>query len=78
MTKKNTPQDPHSTSEADQELIRAFKKFPNPVPIYLFSVPGKNDVFTDTARKTIHLFGQLSDKIIFHDFYIIRLAKIII
>jgi thioredoxin reductase (NADPH) len=67
MTKKNTPQDPHSISEAEQELSRAFKKFPNSVPIYLFSELEKNDVFTDTARKTIRLFGQLSDKIVFHD-----------
>ncbi|RJP85255.1 MAG: pyridine nucleotide-disulfide oxidoreductase [Desulfobacteraceae bacterium] len=57
----------HDHQAAENELRRAFEKIPEPVPIYLFSQPGKNDVFSDTARKTIALFRQLSDKIIFHD-----------
>lgn len=64
-----TPKAPHhpDPEAAQQELRKAFQGFSEPVPVYLFSKPGVNDVFADTARKTIHLFSRFSEKIVFHD-----------
>ena len=53
---------------AQRELSRMFEQIPNDIPIYLFAEPGKNDVFSDAARKTIRLFRQLTDKITLREF----------
>lgn len=67
MASMNSSVDTHDHPGAEAELRRVFEKIPAPVPVYLFSMPGKNDVFADTARKTIALFRKLSDRIVFHD-----------
>ncbi|MDA8404253.1 MAG: FAD-dependent oxidoreductase, partial [Desulfobacteraceae bacterium] len=67
MAKTTPPSGLHDHQASEKELRHAFEKIPAPIPVYLFSQPGKNDVFSDTARKTIRLFSQLSDKIVFHD-----------
>ena len=67
MAKTASPKNLQDDHAPEDMLRRAFEKIPAPVSVYLFSQPGKNDVFTDTARNTIQLFCQLSDKIVFHD-----------
>jgi thioredoxin reductase (NADPH) len=49
--------------EAQRELSKLFQNIQNEIPIFLFAVPGKNDVFTDAAKQALQFFRQLTDKI---------------
>jgi len=48
---------------AQQEIARLFQKLKEEIPIFLFTRPGVNDVFSDAARQAIRFFRQMTDKI---------------
>ena len=48
---------------AQQEIARLFQKLKKEIPIFLFTRPGVNDVFSDAARQAIRFFRQMTDKI---------------
>jgi thioredoxin reductase (NADPH) len=59
----------HYDQEASEKKIRdLFEKIKSPIPVYLFSQQGKNDVFSDTARQVIRYFRELTGKIDFKEF----------
>lgn len=60
--------DDPAQEQMERELKQVFDKIPEEIPIYLFARPGKNDVFTDTARQAIRYFRQLTGKIVFREF----------
>lgn len=64
----NVAQNDQAHQDAEKELKQVFEKIPEQIPVYLFAQPGKNDVFSDTARKAIRYFKQLSNKIVFHEY----------
>ena len=55
-------------SEAQKEIERILGAIKVEIPIFLYAQPGKNDVFTDTARQAIRFFRQLTDKIVLREF----------
>ncbi|MBC2714094.1 MAG: FAD-dependent oxidoreductase [Desulfobacteraceae bacterium] len=57
-----------SQQKIEKELKQVFDQIPEEIPIYLFAQPGKNDVFADTARQAIQYFGQLTNKVVLHEF----------
>ena len=52
---------------ASQELAAKLKavleSLPHPIPVYLFTQKGKNDVFNGAAKQVIQSFQELTDKI---------------
>lgn len=65
--------DEHGHDHYDQEAAETkikdlFEKIKKPIPVYLFSQRGKNDVFSDTARQVIRYFKELTGKIDFREF----------
>jgi thioredoxin reductase (NADPH) len=58
----------HSEQQIEKELKQVFDKMPAKIPVFLFSRPGKNDVFSDAARQAVQYFSQLSGKIVFSEF----------
>ncbi len=67
MVSPHDPADP-SEQQVEKELKQVFDQMPGEIPIYLFAQPGKNDVFSDTARQAIRYFRQLTKKIIFREY----------
>lgn len=52
------------TPEAAQaQLVAFFRQMPHPIVLYLFTAPGRNDVYSDAARQVIRAVRQLTDKI---------------
>jgi thioredoxin reductase (NADPH) len=52
------------TPEAAQaQLVALFRQMPHPIPLYLFTAPGRNEVYSDAARQVIRAVRQLTDKI---------------
>lgn len=51
-----------------KQLKKTFEQFPNTIPIFLFSKPGENDVFTQSCRQVVRAFRELTDKISFREF----------
>ena len=68
MEPTNVEQDDQARDEAEKELKQVFEKIPEQIPVYLFAQPGKNDVFSDAARKAIRYFKELSNKILFREY----------
>ena len=67
--KHNENDSDHDDSlEVQAELKAVFEKMPNSIDLILFSMPGENDLFTESARKVIHLVRDLSSKISLHEF----------
>ncbi len=54
--------------EAQKEIERILGAIKAEIPIFLFTQPGQNDVFSDTARQAIRFFRQLTDKIVLREF----------
>jgi thioredoxin reductase (NADPH) len=46
-----------------QQLKETFDKIPNDIPLYLFTAPGREDVFTEANRQIIRAFRSLTSKI---------------
>lgn len=57
-----------SQQEIERELKKVFDQIPEKIPVYLFAQPGKNDVFSDSARQAIRFFRQLTNKIFFREY----------
>ena len=53
-----------------QQLKQTFDQIPGDIPIYLFTEKGKDDVFVEANREVIRFFRQITDKIIFREFYL--------
>jgi thioredoxin reductase (NADPH) len=53
---------------AREEIARMLAIIPEAIPIFLFSRPMKNDVFTNAARQVIRLFRTLTDKIALREY----------
>ena len=58
--------------EADQEaeirrvqleLEKMLAQIEREIPVYLFTKPGENDVFSEAARQGLRFFRQLTDRI---------------
>ncbi|MBW2608930.1 MAG: FAD-dependent oxidoreductase [Deltaproteobacteria bacterium] len=54
--------------QAQAELIRLFEGITNKIPLILLANPGKNDLFSQAARKLIRSVRELTDKITFLEF----------
>lgn len=54
--------------EVQKQLTAVFEKMPHPVPLYLFTQPGRNDVLNQAARAMIRAFREVSAKIEFREF----------
>ncbi|MFC1489350.1 FAD-dependent oxidoreductase [Thermodesulfobacteriota bacterium] len=54
--------------EAQREIAKLFEGINIDIPIFLFSQPGKNDVFSDAARQAIRFFRQITDKLVLREF----------
>lgn len=54
--------------EAQREIAKLLGGIKDDIPIFLFAQPGKNDVFSDTARQAIRFFRQITDKIVMREF----------
>ncbi len=54
--------------EAQKEITRILGAIQTEVPIFLYTQPGQNDVFSDAARQAIRFFRQLTDKIVLREF----------
>ncbi len=54
--------------EAQREIAKLFSGLTTDIPLFLFTQPGKNDVFSDAARQVFRFFRQLSDKIVIREF----------
>jgi thioredoxin reductase (NADPH) len=54
--------------EVEKQLKAVFEKMPHPVPLYLFTQTGKNDVLNQAARTMIRAFREVSEKIEFREF----------
>ena len=50
-----------------REFAELFQAIHVEIPIYLFSQPGKNDVFSDAARQALRFFRQITDKIVLRE-----------
>jgi thioredoxin reductase (NADPH) len=57
-----------STKDAEKELKKIFDKITRTIPVYLFSAPGINDIFTNTAKQALRYFKELTGKIDFREF----------
>jgi len=51
-----------------RQLQQAFDKMPNEVPLVLFTIKGREDVFVETNRQIIRAFRDLSSKISFREY----------
>ena len=49
--------------QAQREVEKLFQNIQNEIPVFLFTQPGINDVFSDAARQGLRFFRQLTDKI---------------
>lgn len=54
--------------EIASQLKATFERLPFPIPVYLFTQPGQNDVFNKAARELIRAFRQVSNKIDFKEY----------
>ena len=50
------------------ELEKTLAQIEREIPIYLFTKPGENDVFSDAARQGIRFFRQLTDRVKLREF----------
>jgi thioredoxin reductase (NADPH) len=53
--------------EVQQQLRMVFNQLPNTVPLYLFTLDGRNDVYNHAAKEVIRSFAELGDKIELHE-----------
>jgi len=51
-----------------RQLRAAFDQLPNPIPVYLFVIRGREDVFVEANRQVMRAFRQLTDKITFREY----------
>jgi len=58
----------HALAEMQAQLKPVFEKIPNEISLYLFTSPGKNDLFSQGARQIIRALRELSPKIRLHEF----------
>ncbi len=54
--------------QAQKEVARLLGDIEREIPIYLFSHPGQNDVYSDAARQALRFFRGVTDKIVLKDF----------
>jgi thioredoxin reductase (NADPH) len=54
--------------EARKEIAKILGAIQTEVPIFLYTQPGQNDVFSDAARQAVRFFRQVTDKIVFREF----------
>jgi thioredoxin reductase (NADPH) len=65
---KTAPED-HQTTSADpqkaflEQLRQTFDRMPRQIPLYLFTVPGRDDVFVEASRQIVRAFRELTSKI---------------
>lgn len=50
------------------ELEKTLAQINRDIPVYLFTNPGENDVFSDAARQGIRFFRQLTDRVKLKEF----------
>jgi thioredoxin reductase (NADPH) len=62
------PKEETQMLEAQQEITRILGSIKREIPIFLYTQPGQNDVFSDAARQAIRFFRQLTDKIVIREF----------
>jgi thioredoxin reductase (NADPH) len=67
---KRREKDPqsHALAEMQAQLKPVFEKIPNEISLYLFTSPGKNDLFSQGARQVIRALRELSPKISLREF----------
>jgi thioredoxin reductase (NADPH) len=53
-----------------RQLQDAFGRMPDNIHVYLFFQRGKEDVFVDANRQVLRAFRELTDKIIFREYYL--------
>jgi thioredoxin reductase (NADPH) len=63
----NQPED-IQIKQVQREIAELFRAIHVEIPIFLFAQPGKNDVFSDAARKALRFFRQLTDKIVLREY----------
>jgi hypothetical protein len=54
--------------DAQKEIAKILGAIQTEVPIFLYTQPGQNDVFSDAARQAVRFFRQVTDKIVFREF----------
>jgi thioredoxin reductase (NADPH) len=54
--------------EAQKEIAKMLGVIQTEIPIFLYTQPGQNDVFSDAARQAVRFFRQVTDKIVFREF----------
>lgn len=54
--------------DAEREIRKLFAALKTEIPIVLFTAPGKNEIFAQTARQGIRFFRQLTDKITLREY----------
>jgi len=52
--------DEAQAQQAQKEIARLFRAIEKDIPLYLFTQPGKNDVFSDAARQGIRFFQAIN------------------
>lgn len=54
--------------QVQDQVKNLFKNIPNDISLFLFTSPGKNDVFSDGNRQIIRAFRELTSKIDLREF----------
>lgn len=54
--------------QAQEHVKNLFKNIPNDISLFLFTSPGKNDVFSDANRQVIRAFRELAPRIDLKEF----------
>jgi thioredoxin reductase (NADPH) len=60
--------DETQVQQVQQELTRRLSGIPRNIPLFFYTQPGQNDVFSDAARQGIRFFRQLTDKLILREY----------
>jgi thioredoxin reductase (NADPH) len=71
MAKTVQMEAPHGRAESEaflKQLRAAFEQLPNQIPVYLFVIRGKEDVFVEANRQVMRAFRELTDKITFREY----------
>jgi thioredoxin reductase (NADPH) len=61
--KKKDTEEPAMAAQVDHQLVDIFDKMPYEIPLFLFTSPGKNDLFSQAARQVIRLVREMAPKI---------------
>jgi thioredoxin reductase (NADPH) len=60
--------DESQIAQAQIEITKMFAGIERQIPIFLFTHPGENDIFTEAAKQALRFFRQVTDTIVLREF----------